>query len=72
MTSPTASSKSDARNIHDEPRNVAWPIEENPRGGDGQREITFFRDIALPLGAQVVAIIFEVYLLEKLFHNNNS
>ena len=60
------------RNIPGEPRNPEQPLEENPRGGNGRHEIFFFRDIALPLGAQLVAMVFEIYLLDKLFHNNNS
>jgi hypothetical protein len=72
VNAPEALPDYSARNIHEEPRNPVQPTEKIPRGGDGEREISFFRDIALPLGTQVVAIVFEIYLLDKIFGNNKS
>jgi hypothetical protein len=70
VNAPEAFPDYSARNTHEELRNPVQPREEVPRGSDGEREISFFRDIALPLGVQVVAIVFEIYLLDRMVINN--
>lgn len=70
MNAPEARSDYSARNTHEDLRNPVQPRGEVLRGGDGEREISLFRDVVLPIGVQVVAIVFEIYLLDRMFVNN--